>query len=71
MNHADLISSGMTFFAESMLWLWTAILLTIGYIVLRPSLSKTAPSAATITSTRVHGSEEFTSARSYVRSFPI
>jgi hypothetical protein len=70
MNHADLISSGMTFFAESMLWLWTAILLTIGYVVLRPSLSNTAPRAATITSTRVHGSEELTSARSLSEALP-
>jgi hypothetical protein len=63
MEKADLISAGMTFFAESMLWIWSGILLTTAFFVLRPSLRKSAPRAATIASTRVHDPEEVTPSR--------
>ena len=70
MHLAELISAGMTFFAEGMLWLWTALLLASAYVVLWPSLSKTATAAATISSTRLHGTEELTPARSLSNPLP-
>ena len=33
MEKTDLISSGMILFAESMLWLWPAVLLTMAFFV--------------------------------------
>ena len=70
MEKTDLISSGMILFAESMLWLWPVILLTAAFFVLRPSLRKTAPRAATITSTRFHDPEEVTPARPLSEALP-
>ena len=70
MNHADLISSGMTLFAEGMLWLWTALLITAAGLVLGPSLRKAAPRTATISSTRLHGSAEPTSTRPLFEALP-
>jgi hypothetical protein len=50
MEGADLLYSGMMF-AAGMLSLWTALLLTATFVALAPSLRKSAPSAATISST--------------------
>src|SRR5271155_3254677 len=50
MERADLLYSGMMF-AAGMLSLWTALLLTATFIALTPPLRKSAPSAATISST--------------------
>jgi hypothetical protein len=63
MERADLLYSGLMFAAEGMLLLWTAVLLTAAVVVLGPSARKSAPSAATISSTTVHGAEEPTSPR--------
>ena len=51
MERADLLYSGLMF-AAGMLSLWTALLLTAALVVLAPSLRKSAPTAATISSTR-------------------
>jgi hypothetical protein len=50
MERADLLYSGLMF-AAGMLSLWTALLLTAAFIVLAPALGKSAPTAATISST--------------------
>lgn len=50
MERADLLYSGLMF-AAGMLSLWTALLLTAAFVALAPSLGKSAPSAATISST--------------------
>ena len=70
MERADLLSSGMMFAAEGMLMLWTAILLTAAVLVLGPFARKSAPGAATISSTRVHGAEEPTSPRPLPEALP-
>jgi hypothetical protein len=49
MERADLFYSGLMF-AAGMLSLWTAVLLTAAFVALVPSLRKSAPSAATISS---------------------
>jgi len=56
MERADLLYSGLMF-AAGMLSLWTGLLLTATFVALAPSLGKSAlgesaPSAATISSTR-------------------
>lgn len=70
MHLAEILSAGMTFFAEGMLWLWTALLLASAYVVLWPTLSKSAPAAATISSTTLHGAKEFTPARPLSNALP-
>src|SRR6266446_4439871 len=55
MERADLLYSGLMF-AAGMLSLWTALLLTATFVALAPALRKSAPSAATISSTRSHAS---------------
>ena len=50
MEHADLLYSGLMFTA-GMLSLWTVVLLTAAYLVLAPCFRKSAPTAATISST--------------------
>lgn len=50
MERADLLYSGLMFTA-GMLSLWTVVLLTAAYLVLAPSFRKSAPTAATISST--------------------
>ena len=78
MERADLLYSGLMF-AAGMLSLWTALLLTAAFVALAPSLGKSAPTTATISSTERHaladraladrapvdhGTEEATPARS-------
>lgn len=68
MERADLLYSGLMF-AAGMLSLWTALLLTAAFVAIAPSLRKSAPTAATISSTRRqglthHGAEEPTPPRS-------
>jgi hypothetical protein len=83
MERADLLYSGLMF-AAGMLSLWTALLLTATFIALAPSLRKSAPSAATISSTgdrgrarRVtqhltqHGAEKITPAGSLSQALPV
>ena len=70
MKRADLLYSGLMFAAESMLLLWTAVLLTAAVLVLGPSARKSAPGAATIASTTVHGAEEPTSPRPLPEALP-
>jgi len=53
MERADLLYSGLMF-AAGMLSLWTALLLTAAFVVLLPSLRKSASTAATILSRRSH-----------------
>ena len=50
MERVDLLYSGLMF-AAGTLSLWTALLLTAAFIALAPSLGKSAPTAATISST--------------------
>ena len=50
MERADLLYSGLMF-AAGMLSLWTALLLTATFVALAPSVRKSAPAAATISST--------------------
>lgn len=59
MERADLLSSGLMFAAEVMLVVWAAILLTAAWVELVSS-RKSAPRAATISSTTLHGAEEST-----------
>ena len=63
MERTDLLYSGLMFAAEGMLLLWTAILVTAAVLVLGPAARKSAPGAATIASTTLHGAEEPTSPR--------
>jgi len=53
MERADLLYSGLMF-AAGMLSLWTALLVTAAFVNLAPSLRKSAPYAATISSTKLH-----------------
>ena len=53
MERADLLYSGLMF-AAGMLSVWTALLLTVAFFVLAPSLGKSASTAATISSTGSH-----------------
>jgi hypothetical protein len=74
MEGADLLYSGLMF-AAGMLSLWTALLLTAAFIALAPSLRKSAPAAATISSTEghvlaQHGAEKPTPARSLSEALP-
>ena len=74
MERADLLYSGLMF-AAGMLSLWTALLLTATFIALAPALRKSAPSAATISSTRSHaathhGAEEPTPPSSLSEALP-
>ena len=54
-------------FAAAILSLWTALLFTATFVALFPSLRKSAPSAATISSTRSHAAEEPPPSRSLSR----
>jgi hypothetical protein len=79
MERADLLYSGLMF-AAGMLSLWTALLLTATFVALAPSIRKSAPSAATISSTTGrrflhrlflhHGAEEPTPPRSLPEALP-
>ena len=75
MERADLLYSGLMF-AAGMLSLWTALLLTATFVALAPSLRKSAPGAATISSTSrstsalPHGAEEPTPPRSLSEALP-
>ena len=69
MERADLLYSGLMF-AAGMLSVWTVLLLTATFVSLAPSLRKSAPSAATISSTRSHAAEEPTSPRSLSEALP-
>ena len=74
MERADLLYSGLMF-AAVMLSLWTALLLTAAFVALAPSLEKSslgksAPTTATISSTKLHGAEETTPARSLSEALP-
>ena len=69
MERADLLYSGLMF-AAGMLSLWTALLLTAAFVALAPSLRKSAPTAATISSTRSHAAEEPTPPRSLSEALP-
>jgi hypothetical protein len=84
MERADLLYSGLMF-AAGMLSLWTALLLTAAFVALAPSLGKSAPAAATISSTSSrdrkrraladralsdHGAEELTPPRSLSQALP-
>jgi hypothetical protein len=79
MERADLLYSGLMF-AAGMLSLWTALLITAAFVALAPSLGKSAPAAATISSTeghdpthrasRHHGAEEPTPPRSLSEALP-
>ena len=70
MERTDLLYSGLMFAAEGMLLLWTAVLLTAAVLVLGPSARKSAPGAATIASTTLHGAEEPTSTRPLPEALP-
>ena len=69
MERADLLYSGLMFTA-GMLSLWTALLLTAAFAVLARPLRKSAPAAATISSTRSHAAEEPTPSRSVSEALP-
>ena len=74
MERVDLLYSGLMF-AAGMLSVWTALLLTAAFIVLAPELRKSAPTAATISSTgsgshSVHGAQESTPPRSLSEALP-
>ena len=73
MERADLLYSGLMF-AAGMLSVWTALLLTATFVALAPSLRKSAPAAATISSRRRnsphHGAEEPTPPRSLSEALP-
>ena len=84
MERADLLYSGLMF-AAGMLSVWTALLLTAAFVALAPASRKSAPIAATISSTERHGptdrrseqrrlehhgAEEPTSARSLSEALP-
>ena len=63
MERADLLYSGLMF-AAGMLSVWTVLLLTATLVGLAPALRKSAPAAATISSTEPHAAEEPTPPRS-------
>ena len=74
MERIDLLYSGMMF-AAGLLSLGTALLITATFVALAPALRKSAPGAATISSTRrnlslQHGAEEPTSSRSLPEALP-
>jgi len=69
MERADLLYSGLMF-AAGMLSVWTAVLVTATFVSLARSLRKSAPSAATISSTKHHGAEEPTPPRSLLEALP-
>jgi hypothetical protein len=73
MERADLLYSGLMF-AAGMLSLWTALLLTAAFVVLLPSLRKSASTAATILSRRshliAHGAKESTPSHSISEAPP-
>jgi hypothetical protein len=68
MERADLLYSGLMF-AAIMLSLWTALLVTATFAALAP-LRKSAPGAATISSTKRHGPKKPTPARSLSEALP-
>jgi len=67
MERADLLYSGLMF-AAGMLSVWTALLLTATLVALAPSLRKSAPRAATISSIGSRSSEQRSGERSEQRS---
>jgi len=69
MERADLLYSGLMF-AAGMLSLWTALLVTATFVALATSLRKSAPRAATISSTRRHGAQEPTPPISVSEALP-
>jgi hypothetical protein len=74
MERADLLYSGLMF-AAGMLSVWTALLLTAAFVILAPSFRKSAPPAATISSTTSrrslrHGAEEPTPPCSVSEALP-
>ena len=82
MERADLLYLGLMF-AAGMLSVWTAVLLTATFVALAPELRKSAPAAATISSTdrrghtrrlaqhlTHHGAEETTPSRSLSEAPP-
>ena len=74
MERADLLYSGLMF-AAGMLSVWTALLLTATFVALAPTFRKSAPGAATISSTRSHvpkhhGAEELTPPGSLSEALP-
>jgi len=74
MERADILYSGLMF-AAGMLSVWTALLLTVTFVTLAPSFRKSAPTAATISSTRNrgclnHGAEQPTPPRSLSEALP-
>jgi hypothetical protein len=69
MERADLLYSGLMF-AAGLLSLWTALLVTATLVAVASSLRKSAPGAATISSTQRHGAEEPTPSRSVSEALP-
>ena len=74
MERADLLYSGLMF-AAGILSVWTALLLTATCVALAPALRNSAPTAATISSTRRdalthHGAQETTSSDSLSEALP-
>ena len=67
MERADLLYSGLMF-AAGMLSLWTALLVTAAFVNLAPSLRKSAPYAATISSTKLHSFTRQSSRRNSINS---
>jgi hypothetical protein len=67
MERADLLYSGLMF-AAGMLSVWTALLLTATFVVLAPSLRKSASRAATISSIGSRSSGERSEQHSKERS---
>lgn len=74
MERADLLYSGLMF-AAGVLSVWTALLVTATCVALAPALRKSAPGAATISSTEHpglthHGAEEATPPGSLSEALP-
>jgi hypothetical protein len=69
MQRADLLYSGLMF-AAGLLSLWAALLLTAAFVALAPALRKSAPCAATISSTEHHGAKEPTPSSSLSEAPP-
>jgi hypothetical protein len=69
MERADLLYSGLMF-AAGMLSVWTALLLTATFVALAPSLRKSAPGTATISSTERHGAQEPAPSRPLSEALP-
>lgn len=69
MEHADLLYKGLMV-AAGMLSLWAGLLATVTLVTLTPSLRKSAPRAATISSTTHHVPQKATAARSLSQALP-